>query len=116
MQRHISEALKIFEKVEGDLYDSENPSLFDCFHDLREQVTLTSHMLGDKMKVRKHTIPLVMFQARRATTSEMTLPVPEGYVCYIGIDLDLSKPKGMPLGLKLHTYSFTTKYIYKAKA
>ena len=35
--------------------------------------------------------------------------------CYIGIDLDLSKPKGMPLGLKLHTYSFTTKYIYKAK-
>ena len=36
--------------------------------------------------------------------------------CYIGIDLDLSKPKGMPLGLKLHTYSFTTKYIYKAKA
>ena len=36
--------------------------------------------------------------------------------CYIGIDLDLSKPKGMPSGLKLHTYSFTTKYIYKAKA
>ena len=36
--------------------------------------------------------------------------------CYIGIDLDLSKPKGMPLGLKLHTYSFTTKYINMAKA
>ena len=36
--------------------------------------------------------------------------------CYIGIDLDLSKPKGMPLNLKLHTYSFTTKYINMAKA
>ena len=36
--------------------------------------------------------------------------------CYIGIDLDLSKPKGMPLDLKLHTYSFTTKYINVAKA
>ena len=36
--------------------------------------------------------------------------------CYIGIDLDLSKPKGMPLDLKLHTYSFTTKYINMAKA
>ena len=37
-------------------------------------------------------------------------------MCYIGIDLDLSKPKGMPLGLKLHTYSLTTKYINMAKA
>ena len=36
--------------------------------------------------------------------------------CYIGIDLDPSKPKGMPLGLKLHTYSFTTRYINMAKA
>ena len=36
--------------------------------------------------------------------------------CYIGIDLDPSKPKGMPLNLKLHTYSFTTKYINMAKA
>ena len=36
--------------------------------------------------------------------------------CYIGIDLDLSKPKGMPFDLKLHTYSFTTKYINVAKA
>ena len=37
-------------------------------------------------------------------------------LCYIGIDLDLSKPKGMPFDLKLHTYSFTTKYINMAKA
>ena len=39
-----------------------------------------------------------------------------GVKCYIGIDLDLSKPKGMTLGLKLHTYSFTIKYINMAKA
>ena len=36
--------------------------------------------------------------------------------CNIGIDLDPSKPKGMPFDLKLHTYSFTTKYINMAKA
>ena len=37
-------------------------------------------------------------------------------MCNIGIDLDPSKPKGMPFDLKLHTYSFTTKYINMAKA
>ena len=97
VQRHISEALKIFEEVEGDLYDSENPRLFDCFHDLREQVTLTSHILGDKMTGRKHTIPPVMFQAQRATTSEMTLPVPEGYVPQPSIRHEVDPNIGAPL-------------------
>ena len=97
VQRHISEALKIFEEVEGDLYDSENPGLFDCFHDLREQVTLTSHILGDKMTGRKHTIPPVMFQARRATTSEMTLPVPKGYVPQPSIRHEVDPNIGAPL-------------------
>ena len=97
VQRHISEALKIFEEVEGDLYDSENPGLFDCFHDLREQVTLTSHILGDKMTGRKHTIPPVMFPARRATTSEMTLPVPEGYVPQPSIRHEVDPNIGAPL-------------------
>ena len=97
VQRHISEALKIFEEVEGDLYDSENPSLFDCFHDLREQVTLTSHILDDRIKGRKHTIPPVMFQARRATTSEMTLPVPEGYVPQPSIRHEVDPNIGAPL-------------------
>ena len=97
VQRHISEALKIFEEVEGDLYDSENPSLFDCFHDLREQVTLTSHILGDRMKGKRHTIPPVMFQAWRATTSEMTLPVPEGYVPQPSIRHEVDPNIGAPL-------------------
>ena len=97
VQRHISEALKIFEEVEGDLYDSENPGLFDCFHDLREQVTLTSHILGDRIKGRKHTIPPVMFQARKATTSEMTLPVPEGYVPQPSIRHEVDPNIGAPL-------------------
>ena len=97
VQRHISEALKIFEEVEGDLYDSENPGLFDCFHDLREQVNLTSHILGDRMKGKRHTIPPVMFQARRATTSEMTLPVPEGYVPQPSIRHEVDPNIGAPL-------------------
>ena len=97
VQRHISEALKIFEEVEGDLYDSENPGLFDCFHDLREQVTLTSHILSDRIKGRKHTIPPVMFQARKATTSEMTLPVPEGYVLQPSIRHEVDPNIGAPL-------------------
>ena len=97
VQRHISEALKIFEEVEGDLYDSENPSLFDCFHDLREQVTLTSHILGGRIKGRKHTIPPVMFQAQKATTSEMTLPVPERYVPQPSIRHEVDPNIGAPL-------------------
>ena len=97
VQRHISEALKIFEEVEGDLYDSENPGLFDCFHDLREQVTLTSHILGDRMKGKRHTIPPVMFQAWRATPSEMTLPVPEGYVPQPSIRHEVDPNIGAPL-------------------
>ena len=97
VQRHISEALKIFEEVEGDLYDSKNPGLFDCFHDLREQVTLTSHILGDRMKGKRHTIPPVMFQARRATTSEMTLPVPEGFVPQPSIRHEVDPNIGAPL-------------------
>ena len=97
VQRHISEALKIFEEVEGDIYDSENPSLFDCSHDLREQVTLTSHILGDRIKGRKHTIPPVMFQARKATTSEMTLPVPKGYVPQPSIMHEVDPNIGAPL-------------------
>ena len=97
MQRHISEALKIFEEVEGDLYDSKNPSLFYCFHDLREQVTLTSHILSDRIKGKKHTIPPVMFQAWRATTSEMTLPVPEEYVPQPSIRHEVDPNIGAPL-------------------
>ena len=97
VQSHISEALKIFEEVEGDLYDSENPGLFDCFHDLREQVTLTSHILGDRMKGKRHTIPPVMFQARRATTSEMTLPVAEGYVPQPSFRHEVDPNIGAPL-------------------
>ena len=89
--------MKLFEEVEGDLYDSENPGLFDCFHDLREQVTLTSHILGDRMKGKRHTIPPVMFQARRATTSEMTLPVPEGYVPQPSIRHEVDPNIGAPL-------------------
>ena len=34
------------------------PGFLNCFHDLREQVTLTSHILSDRIKGRKHTIPL----------------------------------------------------------
>ena len=42
-----------------------------------------------------------------------------GPLCYIGINLDPSKPKGMPLGLKLHSAQLHTASlpnIYKAKA
>ena len=63
------------------------------------------------------SLPKVSFL--RKTSSNSTTAFRRFYelgYCYIGIDLDLSKPKGMPLGLKLHTYSFTTKYINIAKA
>ena len=51
------------------------------------------------------------FNLKYSTPSQIS-----AFQCYIGIDLDLSKPEGMPLDLKLHTYSFTAKYINMAKA
>ena len=61
----------------------------------------------------------VLFMCLKVKHNHNVKYFPDGDIqlyCYIGIDLDLSKPKGMPLGLKLHTYSFTTKYINMAKA
>ena len=49
------------------------------------------------MKGRKHTIPPVVFQARRATTSQMTLPVPEGYVPQPSIRHEVDPNLGAPL-------------------
>ena len=37
------------------------------------------------------------------------------YNCYIGINLDPSKPKGMPLGLKLHSAQLHTASLPNAK-
>ena len=80
MDRHLTEAMKLFEEVEGNLYNSEDPTVLNSLHDLRRQTHLTKQILGDRMKGQKHLIPPVLFQARKATTSDMTYPVPEGYV------------------------------------
>ena len=80
MDRHLTEAMKLFEEVEGNLYSSEDPTVLESLNDLRRQTHLTKQVLGDRMKGQKHLIPPVLFQARKATTSDMTYPVPEGYV------------------------------------
>ena len=35
LKRHLNEAVKLFEEVEGDLNRQENPMLFESFHELR---------------------------------------------------------------------------------
>ena len=80
MDQHLTEAMKLFEEVEGNLYNSEDPTVLNSLHDLRRQTHLTKQIWGNRMKGQKHLIPPVLFQARKATTSDMTYPVPEGYV------------------------------------
>ena len=81
--------MKLFEEVEGNLYNSEDPTVLNSLHDLRRETHLTKQILGDRMKGQKHLIPPVLFQARKATTSDMTYPVPEGYVPLPLINLDI---------------------------
>ena len=57
LSRHLTEAIKLFEEVEDDLHDKEDPSLFDSFFELRDHVNVTSQILGDRTKGRAHTIP-----------------------------------------------------------
>ena len=80
LTRHLTEAIKLFEEVEGDLHDKEDPTLFDSFFELRDHVNVTSQILGDHTKGRAHTIPPVEYSARSGTTTDLTYPIPKGYV------------------------------------
>ena len=96
LTRHLTEAIKLFEEVEGDLHDKEDPSLFDSFFELRDQVNVTSQILGDRTKGRAHTIPPVEYGARSGTTSDLTYPIPKGYVPTPFIRHDVDPNIGIP--------------------
>ena len=68
LTRHLTEAIKLFEEVEGDLHDKEDPTLFDSFFELRDHVNVTSQILGDRTKGRAHTLPPVEYGARSGST------------------------------------------------
>ena len=104
MDRHLTEAMKLFEEVEGNLYNSEDPTVLNSLHDLRRQTHLTKQILGDRMKGQKHLIPPVLFQARKATTSDMTYPVPEGYVPLPLINPDIDVDFGQQFHHNLHQH------------
>ena len=80
LNRHLNEAVKLFEEVEGDLNRQENPLLFESFHELRSQVHLTGQILGDRIAGRSQTIPPVSYGPRAGTTSDLTYPFPKNYV------------------------------------
>ena len=80
LNRHLNEAVKLFEEVEGDLNRQENPVLFESFHELRSQVHLTGQILGDRITGRSQTIPPVSYGTRAGTTSDFTYPFPKNYV------------------------------------
>ena len=96
LSRHLTEAIKLFEEVEGDLHDKEDPSLFDSFFELRDHVNVTSQILGDRTKGRAHTIPLVEYSARSGTTTDLTYPIPKGYVPTPFIRHDVDPNIGIP--------------------
>ena len=80
LNRHLNEAVKLFEEVEGDLNRQENPMLFESFHEVRSQVNLTGQILGDRIAGRSQTISPVSYWPRAGTTSDLTYPFPKNYV------------------------------------
>ena len=78
--RHLTEALNVFEEVEGDLQTSDEKNLSEAFLDLRDTVNLTSQQLGNRLRGQGQNIPPVTYGAKKGTTSEVTYPVPPGYV------------------------------------
>ena len=96
IDRHLSEAINLFEKVEGDL---KNPTLNQSFNYLRCQVVETKQILGDRVKGISHTIPPVSYGPRSGTTSDLTYQFPKGYVPtpFIRHDIDPSVGDPQPL-------------------
>ena len=76
LTRHLTAAIKLFEEVEGDIYESENPVLFDTFFEPRDQVHIASQILGDHTRGRAHTIIPVEFGPRTGTSTDLTYPMP----------------------------------------
>ena len=108
LNRHLNEAVKLFEEVEGDLNRQENPLLFESFHELRSQVHLTGQILGDRIAGRSQTIPPVSYGPRAGTTSDLTYPFPKNYVPTPFLRHEIDPNIGAPvypedLPLKLHS-------------
>ena len=96
IDRHLSEAINLFEEVEGDL---KNPTLNQSFNYLRCQVVETKQILGDRVRGISHTIPPVSYGPRSGTTSDLTYQFPKGYVPtpFIRHDIDPSVGDPQPL-------------------
>ena len=96
IDRHLSEAINLFEEVEGDL---KNPTLNQSFNYLQCQVVETKQILGDRVKGISHTIPPVSYGPRSGTTSDLTYQFPKGYVPtpFIRHDIDPSVGDPQPL-------------------
>ena len=94
LTRHLTEAIKLFEEVEGDIHESENPVLFDTFFELRDQVHIASQVLGDRTRGRAHTIPPV--GPRTGTSTDLTYPMPKDYVAAPFIRHNIDPNIGVP--------------------
>ena len=96
IDRHLSEAINLFEEVEGDL---KNPTLNQSFNYLWCQVVETKQILGYRVKGISHTIPPVSYGPRSGTTSDLTYQFPKGYVPtpFIRHDIDPSVGDPQPL-------------------
>ena len=96
IDRHLSEAINLFEEVEGDL---KNPTLNQSFNYLQCQVVETKQILGDRVRGISHTIPPVSYGPRSGTTSDLTYQFPKGYVPtpFIRHDIDPSVGDPQPL-------------------
>ena len=96
IDRHLSEAINLFEEVEGNL---KNPTLNQSFNYLQCQVVETKQILGDRVTGISHMIPPVSYGPRSGTTSDLTYQFPKGYVPtpFIRHDIDPSVGDPQPL-------------------
>ncbi|MCG8625866.1 MAG: hypothetical protein MJE68_28200, partial [Proteobacteria bacterium] len=78
INKHLMEAINLFEEVEDDILLSDQQELHDEFEALREQTVYTNQMLGDRISGQAHNIPPVQYGPQKASRTDLSYKIPVG--------------------------------------
>ena len=78
--RHLSEAMAVFEEVEGDLQTTDERAFADSFLELREHLNMSNQLLGNRLRGQGQNIPPVTYGPKKGTSSDVTYHIPTDYV------------------------------------
>ena len=78
--RHITEAMGIFEEVEGALQTTDERAFADSFLELREHLNMSNQLLGNRLIGQGQNIPPVTYGPKKGTSSDVTYNIPSDYV------------------------------------